>query len=368
MDAATQVIKNNSTHIPLDLWTQNGSGEKLISYTGNTDFEEAEFVIEQIVNELHNKQELKDIAILYRTNAQSRNIEEHLIKANIPYKIIGGLKFYSRKEVKDIVAYLKVIHNPKDSVSWERIINVPTRGIGQKGEEALKKNGWNLDEIEAKTKLPIKKWIEKKETLSTAELMDTVLLATEYISWLDDGTEEAKNRIENIKELKSVTARFTDLSEFLENVALIESSDKPSNSDRDAITLMTVHASKGLEFKVVFLIGMEEGLFPHTQSLMELTQLEEERRLCYVAITRAMEKVFLTLARSRMYFGNLQSNMPSRFLGEIPQKLILNTGYKAPNSKGHRFGGSDGDSDGSFGKNVDRFMDELDYNRNNFNW
>ena len=183
--------------------------------------------------------------------------------------------------------------------------------------------------------------------------MDTVLEASRYIYWLNDGTEENKARIENVQELRSVAQQFIDLEDFLENVSLIESSDKPSSADLDAVTLMTIHASKGLEFPVVFLIGMEEGLFPHAQSMMDLSELEEERRLCYVAITRAMERVFLTLARSRLYFGNIQANLPSRFLGEIPQELIDYEGmYKQDFSP----------------KKIDDFMDGLDYDRRNFKW
>src|SRR3989344_3423063 len=374
LDAAKNIIKNNSTHIPLDLWTQNKEGEKIVTYTGSSDFEEAEFVVGEILNHLAFGKYYRDLAVLYRTNAQSRNIEEHLIKANVPYRIVGGLKFYARKEIKDAVAFLRVIHNPKDSVSWERIINIPPRGIGQKSVEALKADGWNLDELQEKSKLPFKVWVENKAKYSTLELLDDVLLTTGYIKWLDDGTEENKSRIENIKELRTVAAKFLNLEEFLENVALIESSDKPSNDDRNTITLMTVHSSKGLEFPIVFIVGMEEGLFPHSQSLMELSELEEERRLCYVAITRAMERVYVTLARTRMYFGSLQSNIPSRFLGEIPQNLILNLGLYGIKENGHNdnentdFNKDRQSERGTYGRSVESFLDDLDFNRKNFKW
>ncbi|KKS16634.1 MAG: ATP-dependent DNA helicase PcrA [candidate division WWE3 bacterium GW2011_GWB1_41_6] len=353
LSAATNVIKNNESHIPLDLWTEKDGGDKIVSFTGASEKEEAEFISDKILDEISVGKAYRDMAVLYRTNAQSRNIEESLIRNNIPYRIIGGLRFYSRKEIKDVIAYLRVIHNPKDTVSWERVINVPPRGIGQKSAELLKAGGWDLTEVDQKTKLPFSKWIEEKESYSTLELMDRVLEGSRYINWLNDGTEENKARIENVQELRSVAQQFVELEDFLENVALIESSDKPSSSDMDAVTLMTIHASKGLEFPVVFLIGMEEGLFPHSQSLMELSELEEERRLCYVAITRAMERVFLTLARSRLYFGNIQSNMPSRFLGEIPQELIEYEGLYNRNITP---------------KKVDDFMDELDFRRKNFNW
>ncbi|HSX39750.1 MAG TPA: UvrD-helicase domain-containing protein [Candidatus Saccharimonadales bacterium] len=354
LNAATNVIKNNSTHIPLDLWTQNGKGEKIITYTGNSEKEEAAFVATQLLEEISHGKDFKDIAVLYRTNAQSRNIEEFFIRNNIPYKIIGGQRFYSRKEIKDVIAYLRVVHNPKDSVSWDRIINTPPRGIGDKSREALKANKWNIDEVEHKTQLPFSKWIGEKEKYSTLELMDELIEASRYLYWLNDGTEENKMRIENVKELRTVAAQFTNLEEFLENVALIESSDKPRNADFNAVTLLTIHASKGLEYKVIFIIGMEEGLFPHQQSLLDLNELEEERRLCYVAITRAMEKVYLTQASSRMYFGSVQSNMPSRFLAEIPQELIEFRGYMRPRS--------------TFSRQNDEFLDDLDSRRKNFSW
>ncbi len=355
LDAAKNIIKNNSTHIKLDLWTEKESNEKIKVYTGNNEHEEAEYIVGKIFGEISQGRTFSDIAVLYRTNAQSRNIEEHLIKNNIPYKIIGGFRFYSRKEVKDIIAYLRVIHNPKDSVSWDRIINVPPRGIGQKSKEDIKNGGWNVAEIEFKAKLPVLKWMEQKETLSTVELMDEVLRDTGYLQWLNDGSEENLERIENIKELRSVASTFIDLEEFLENVALIESTDKPNNTDLNAVTLMTIHASKGLEFPVVFLIGMEEGLFPHSRSLMELPELEEERRLCYVAVTRAMERLVITLASKRLYFGRTESNMPSRFIKEIPQDLVTQEGH----TKNNFFSDSE---------TINNFLDEMDQRRRNFSW
>ena len=359
LDAAKSVIANNSTHIPLDLWTKNDVGEKITAYVGRTEKEEARFVVERILDELSAGHDYKDMAVLYRTNAQSRNMEESLIRANIPYKIIGGLRFYARKEIKDIVAYLRVIHNPKDSVSWERIINVPPKGLGQKAVENLKKNKWDLNEIADKTKLPFLEWATKKEELSTLELMQDILDKTGYTTWLNDGSDENKQRIENIEELKSVASQFVELGAFLENVALIESSDKPSSTNLiNVVTLMTIHASKGLEFSVVFIVGMEEGLFPHTQSLIDPDELEEERRLCYVAITRAMSKVFLTYTNTRLYFGDVQANPPSRFLDEIPEKLLFRIGISLT-QKGRG---------NSSGKDVADFLDEMDYDRKNFSW
>lgn len=356
LDAAKNVIKNNSTYIPLDLWTENGSGDKLVVYTGNSDTDEVLFVAGEIQQLLDAGVEYKDIAVLYRTNAQSRNIEEFLIRHNIPYKIYGGQRFYARKEIKDVISYLKVVQNPKDSVSWERIINVPPKGIGQKSVEKLQQGKWDLAEIQEKTHLPVKTWLAQAETLSTLELMDRVLYDTKYLEFLNDGSEEGLSRIENIKELKSVASQFIHLADFLENVALIESSSKASPEKFNAVNLMTVHASKGLEFHYVFIIGMEEGLFPHNQSLGELQELEEERRLCYVAITRAMKRVFMSNAKSRLYFGTIQQNFPSRFLSEISKEVLEFRGSKFT------------DLGGGMRNITDKFLDELDYDRGNFSW
>ncbi len=353
LEAAKNVIKNNSSHIPLDLWTDNGEGEKIINYTGPSEVEEAQFVVSNILEKSKQGYSYSEIAVLYRTNAQSRNLEEHFIKSNIPYKIVGGIRFYSRKEIKDTTAYLRVVHNPQDSVSWERIINVPPRKMGQKSVEQFKKANWGLGFIEERSKIPILKWLEQKEALSTLELMDMILEDIRYLKWLDDGSEEGKMRVENIKELRSVAQQFINLEDFLENVALIESSNKANPDAYEAVTLMTIHASKGLEFPVVFIIGMEEGLFPHINSLMEKEELEEERRLCYVAVTRAKKHVFLTRAYNRLYFGTRQSNMPSRFLLEIPQELLLNVGYYNQSLSN---------------KDIDDYMDDLEVNRTNFSW
>lgn len=384
LDAAKHVIKNNSTHIPLELWTENGQGGKIVVYTGMSERDEADFVADEIMSAISGAntaggsgRSFKDIAVLYRTNAQSRNIEERLIRGNIPYKIIGGLRFYSRREIKDIIAFLRVIHNPKDGVSWERIINLPPKGIGQKTVEKFKEQKWNLDEVELRSGLPVKQWIEKKEVLSTLELMDFVLESTGYLQWLNDGSEENMQRVENIKELRSVASQFVRLEDFLENVALIESSDRPRKDDFNAVTLMTVHASKGLEFPIIFMVGMEEGLFPHNQSMMELGELEEERRLCYVAITRAMEQLYITNAKSRLYFGSIQTNIPSRFLTEIPKDFLEHKGVNFGNVEfGGRSSGSSGSGRG-FGSGLrpgfgqisdDDFLDDLEVDRGNFSW
>lgn len=359
LDVAKNVIKNNTTHIALNLWTDKATGDLPHYYTAESEKDEARFVCDEIKN---SGRPCSDFAVLYRTNAQSRNMEEALIRANIPYRIYGGLKFYARKEIKDIIAYLRVVHNPKDSVSWERIINVPPRGIGDKSKELLKRNGWDISEIVAKSNIPFDKWIDTAPDKSTLELMDQIIDVTNYLPYLNDGSDEALSRIENLKELRSVASEFVNLEEFLENVSLIESSDRPNRKNQtqqDFVSLMTVHSAKGLEFPVVFIIGMEEGLFPHSQSLGELMELEEERRLCYVAVTRAMEKLYFSNAGLRMYFGNIQANPPSRFLNEIPKELLKIIKNKKPGlpmkSK-------------TLHREIDDFMNDMDFNRRNFSW
>ncbi|MBD3365813.1 AAA family ATPase [candidate division WWE3 bacterium] len=357
LDAAKHVINNNSSHIPLDLHTQNGQGEKLTVYTAYNEKAEADFVVDKILDAVSEGASYKDIAVLYRTNAQSRNLEEAFIKSSIPYKIIGGFRFYARKEIKDAISYLRVLYNPKDAVSWERIINTPTRGIGKVTLGKIKDSGWDLELIEEKSKLPWQKWIAAAaQGATTLELLDLVLEKSGYLEWLDDGSEENKERLENLRELRSVAGLFEDLGEFLENVSLIESADRPDAHSLDAVTLMTIHASKGLEFPLIFMVGMEEGLFPHSQSIGEVAELEEERRLCYVAITRAKEKVFMTNTKSRVYFGSVQANQPSRFIGEIDEGLLVFEG----SSGTRRFLRKQ--------SSVGEFLDELDYDRGDFNW
>ena len=317
LKGAVNVIKNNPSHIHLELWTDNEDGEDIDLFTGMNEHEESMYVCDSILRNSSLGLKFSDFAILYRTNAQSRTIEEYLIRSGIPYKIFGGVGFYARKEIKDLISYLKVFYNPKDSVSWERILNTPTRGVGDKTIEKIKEANFDLDLIDSKTKFPFSELIKEADLHSTLELLDLVLEKTNYINWINDGTDEALSRIENIKELRSVASQFLLLSDFLENVSLIESSNKATGSDAAAVTLMTVHSAKGLEFEHVYMIGMEEGLFPHSQSLMNPEEIEEERRLMYVAITRAKKKLTLSNSKARLYFGNIQMNMPSRFLVEI---------------------------------------------------
>jgi len=246
------------------------------------------------------------VAVLYRTNAQSRVIEEALLHHGLPYLLIGGTRFYERKEIKDILAYLSVLSNPRDTISYKRIEKLG-KGRLQKFltyQEASKKN----------------------KTLATIEYLDSVIRATDYLDLYDEKIEEERMRLENIKELRSVAIEFSDLTDFLENVALVEqeyhSDRQTSGEKKNAITLMTLHAAKGLEFPIVFIIGMEEGLFPHSRSLMDRSELEEERRLCYVGMTRAKDKLFLTYARRRLFFGQRTANIVSRFVTELPEHLI----------------------------------------------
>lgn len=321
LQAATSVISKNRTHPILNLWTENQEGESVVVYQANNEVEESEFIT-RMINRLsaNSAMSFGDFAILYRTNAQSRVIEESLLRVGIPYVLVGGVRFYERREIKDIVAYLKLISNPKDRVSYKRIVNVPPRGIGP---AAIKAGGHKVEVFE---KL-LEDLTSHSNEKPTIEIIDIILAQTKYLEWLDDGTAEAGARIENVKELRSVAAEFPILEDFLENVTLVEreyGAEKPSQnkSASDAITLMTVHAAKGLEFPIVFLIGMEEGLFPHSRSLLDQGELEEERRLCYVALTRAKNQVFLTYANQRLYFGQRSEGIPSRFLFDIPEDLV----------------------------------------------
>lgn len=291
LKASNQVIAKITSHPILKLWTNAGEGEKLKIYEAVDEKQEAQFIVETIevlgIN-------YSEVAVLYRTNAQSRVIEEALIKASIPYVLVGGTRFYSRREIKDCLAYLRYLNNPKDKVSYKRLEKI--------GQRRLQKF---LD------------WIEEKKykEMDSKEVLDKVLKITGYLDKFDKDNEEDLNRLENIKELSSVATEFSDLTEFLENIALVEQTDMINKEE--SITLMTLHASKGLEFKVVFMIGMEEGMFPHSRSLLDNHELEEERRLCYVGMTRAKEKLYFSYARRRLYFGSFLNNSVSRFIGDI---------------------------------------------------
>jgi len=317
LNAANSIITKNTSHPILKLWTENMIGEKIKIYTARSGFDEANFIIDEIqkltVGYSEKKYSFKDIAILYRTNAQSRVLEEALLHAGIPYSLVGGIRFYDRKEVKDVISYLRLLINSKDKVSEKRILKL--------GKRRFQKF------------LDWKDKITEIENLTTLDLLDKTLKEVSYLSLFEKETEENLTKLENIKELRSVATEFPEINDFLENVALVEAEKdskgritKPHNNN--AITLMTLHAAKGLEFPIVFIVGMEEGLFPHSRSLFDPGQLEEERRLAYVGITRAKNLLYLSYASKRLYFGENVSNPPSRFIIDIPEDLLENIGTK----------------------------------------
>ncbi len=320
LTAATTIISKNTSHPVLHLWTQAGNGDKITLYEARNEHDEAAFIIKILNKTLDNSKdaEYSDFAVLYRTNAQSRVIEEAFLHSGIPYTLVGGVRFYERKEIKDILSYLRFFHNSKDSVSYARIDKI--------GKKRLDKYLKVFERLK-----------ESPKALTTLELMDEIIKSCDYLSLYDGEDDEDKSRLENVKELRSVASEFPDLGTFLENVALIESEYLPSGrstrqlndeNKNNRVTLLTIHAAKGLEFKQVFLVGMEEGLFPHSQSLLEKEEIEEERRLCYVAVTRAKHRLYISYAQKRLYFGKHTSNMPSRFLVDVPQSTMeFMTGY-----------------------------------------
>lgn len=337
LDAANQVIKNNSQRKDKKLWTDRGTGEKIKYYRAYNERDEAQYVIRKIKELVNKGTEYKDIAILYRTNAQSRVVEEEMLKENLPYRVIGSFYFYSRKEIKDLIAYLRLIHNSKDNISLLRVINTPKRGIGLKTIENLTskadEEGISIyDAINSGKELEFKNIIEKlkivAEDLTLTELIDKVLDASGMKKELEsEQSLESEVRLENLEEFKSITKAFEEkeglisLEDFLLEISLISDVEEYKD-DPNRISLMTVHSVKGLEFDNVFVIGMEEGIFPHMNSLMENMALEEERRLCYVAITRAKDNLHLVNARRRTLFGKEQVNPVSRFMSEINPGLL----------------------------------------------
>jgi DNA helicase-2/ATP-dependent DNA helicase PcrA len=316
LDAANLVISKNTSHPILKLWTDKKAGAKIKLYSANNGFAEADFVVDEISHLrggpglLGGKIDYKDFAVLYRTNAQSRVLEEALLHGGIPYTLVGGTRFYDRKEVKDVISYIKYLVNPKDSVSRRRIEKVGLRRF-EKIQEFSRE---------------VSSGSSRVDSLTTLDILDVVIQKTDYLALFQKESEENLARLENLKELRSVATEFPNINDFLENVALVESTKHPTNKSTNVVTLMTLHAAKGLEFPIVFIVGMEEGLFPHSRSLMDTNQLEEERRLAYVGITRAKEILYLTYASSRLYFGERLSNPPSRFIMDIPENLIENIG------------------------------------------
>ena len=337
LDAANDVIKNNKERKDKKLWSDKGAGDKITYYRAFNGIDEAQYVAREIKNLINNGIEYENIAVLYRTNSQSHVIEEEFLKNKIPYKIVGGIGFYSRKEIKDVLAYLRLIYNEKDNISLLRVINTPKRGVGSKTIsnliEKANNEGKSIYEVIVSGKeLEFKNIIEKlkkfSESLTITELVDKILDITgirkEYES---DKTLESDIRLENLEELKTVTRTFEEkegivsLEDFLYEVSLVSDVNE-YDEDKNRVSLMTVHSVKGLEFDYVFITGLEEGIFPHMNSLMNNSDLEEERRLCYVAITRAKEKLYLVNARLRMMFGHDCTNLPSRFIGEINKDLL----------------------------------------------
>uniref|UniRef100_UPI003BAC5063 DNA helicase PcrA n=1 Tax=Tepidibacillus infernus TaxID=1806172 RepID=UPI003BAC5063 len=348
--AANEVIKNNFQRKEKNLWTENPQGEKITLYEAMNEHDEAYFIAKVIQDGIDKGKQYHDFAVLYRTNAQTRVIEEIFIKSNIPYKMVGGTKFYDRKEIKDIMAYLRLIVNPDDDISLRRVINVPKRGIGaatvDKIAEYAASQGTSMfaaiqvvDFIGLSAKAAnkvsefagiISQFSQMVDYLGVSELTEQVIEKTGYREELKkEKTLEAESRLENIEELLSVTLEFENKSEdkslvtFLTEIALVSDVDQMDEAEAEkGVTMMTLHSAKGLEFPVVFLAGMEEGIFPHNRALMEEDEMEEERRLAYVGITRAEQELYLTHAGSRMLFGRTQINPPSRFIKEIPEDVL----------------------------------------------
>ncbi len=357
LNVANSVIKHNEVKYDKKLWTENETGNLPKFYLADNEYDEGTYIVKQIE---HLKREeyykYSDFAILYRMNTQSRAIEDILRRENIPYKIVGGLKFYERKEIKDIISYLRLIQNQSDNLSLKRIINEPKRGIGKTSLENIEQlsnsNGVSMYEIIKNAEQyglnrvflnsrefvnAIEELIAQKEELSISELIKQTLKKTGYVKALEqENTIEAENRIENLDEFLTVAIEFEEefaenkLSDFLEGITLSSDLDNMEEAE-ESVTLMTLHSAKGLEFPVVFLVGMEEGIFPGYKSIGEPKELEEERRLCYVGITRAKENLYLTCSKQRTIFGSTSCNPMSRFLKEIPKELL--DGYEEEDSK-----------------------------------
>lgn len=364
IEAASSVISRNNLRVEKKLWTEKGNGDQITMYQAEDQNDEAKFVVDEVLKLQKQKVKLTDIAVLYRTNYQSRVLEEEMLRNGLPYKLVGGFRFYERKEIKDILSYVRIIHNLKDDLSFNRIVNVPSRKVGPKsvGELHSLAKGCNLpvmkillgaymiqnnisnDHINIplnKVKGSLEKIIKyskivdifgslyfKTLGMDISEVIDEILKETKYIEWMDDGSEEAEYKKENIEELRNVASEYTkqygkdSLEMFLQDINLIEQEqDKNKDGTGSYVNLMTLHSSKGLEFKYVFIVGMEEGILPHSRSFVDENGLEEERRLCYVGITRAKEKLYLSFAENRQTREGYSSQIPSRFLGEIPQNL-----------------------------------------------
>ncbi|MBA4548409.1 DNA helicase PcrA [Thermoactinomyces intermedius] len=358
LQAANHLIAHNTERKPKELWTANEEGSKIQLFEASTEQEEAFYIAETISNGIKEGKRYSDYAVLYRTNAQSRVIEEVMMKSNIPYTVVGGIKFYERKEIKDLLAYLRLIVNPHDDLSLSRIINVPRRGVGAASLEKIQnyaaQNGISMFEallemehigLSKRTLKPLETFVgfvrelhAMIEYLSAVEMTEEVLQRSGYREELKkEKTIEAASRLENIDEFLSVAQEFEKRNEdktlisFLTDLALIsdvDQLDEEEEKNAESVALMTLHSAKGLEFPHVFLVGLEEGIFPHMRSLDDESEMEEERRLAYVGLTRAEKVLHLTRARTRTIFGQTSSNLPSRFLREIPAELFEEAGQK----------------------------------------
>ena len=345
LDAANAVIARNVGRKPKALWTDKGSGEKIVRYHADGESDEAQFVANELAK-LHDHDHMRwgDMAVFYRTNSMSRVIEEFLVRVGIPYKVVGGTRFYDRREIKDALAYLRAIVNPTDEVSVKRIINSPKRGVGDSSIGKLdawaSANGESFDQavlrfddagVGGRAATGIEKFLVmtteiRKLQAEPATIIEEALERSGYLAELqNERSVEAEGRLENLSELVGMAREYETLDDFLEQVSLVSDTDD-IDEEESTVTLMTLHAAKGLEFPVVFLVGMEDGVFPHVRALGDPSELEEERRLAYVGITRAMQKLHLTSAWSRMMHGQTQYNPPSRFLDEIPSELINEIG------------------------------------------
>lgn len=360
LDAAQAVIRKNPTRHEKNLWTENDRGVPVTVQEAYNEEEEARFVVDEIARLNRQGMALKDTAVFYRTNAQSRNLEDAFVRRGMPYKLIGSTRFYQRREVKDMLAYLRLIGNPHDSVAFMRVLNIPPRGIGKRTmdelqamsermeiskygvlqklmEKSTESSAW-FDARTAKSLLKFADLIDEvraaQNEMKLTEVFDLILLKTDYETYLRDGSREGDDRWGNVLELRSVTKEYSAdaapsaLSQFLEEVALVADVDTLDDSV-DAPTLMTLHTAKGLEYRVVFIVGLEEGLFPHSRSFDDAAQMEEERRLCYVGITRAKERVYLLYAFRRTTYGSTEVNEPSRYLQDIPRTLVTGAGAGA---------------------------------------
>jgi DNA helicase-2/ATP-dependent DNA helicase PcrA len=380
LDAANSVIANNVTRKAKELWTDSGSGHAIVRYHADDEGDEAQWVAHEI-SRLHDEGDRwGDCAVFYRTNAMSRVVEEQMMRNGIPYKVVGGTRFYDRREVKDALAYLRAVINPVDEVSVKRVLNVPKRGIGDStvGRLDVWANAKGIAFIDALRRADeagvtgravkgIADFLDLLDSLTDATgegpgpMLETVLDRTGYVAELQaEHTVESEGRLENLAELVGVARDFTDVNEFLEQVSLVAEPDElPEDGDDSSVILMTLHGAKGLEFPSVFLIGMEDGVFPHLRALGEPRELEEERRLAYVGITRARQRLYLTNAWSRMLYGSTQYNPPSRFMDEIPSQLLEHAeGSRETRPAGRSSFGSDRDRD-RWSPTVSRNREEI---------